>query len=180
MPDWLSSLLAHLSPEGAAGGAFAAILAVLRVVGAVLEGRNKRALLAAEKATKPVTDEVTRKVPALPDSAPDDAPEALIDFWRQRATRALAQLDVERHAHHEAAKLADARERALVAKSRELQADLDAVRGDLVVAQRRANVAEAAGLELRRQWREAQGLDSDSPPANPLSASARTVPPKSR
>lgn len=166
----------HVPAEVQAIGTFLASIggAVVTVVGVAV----KLEKILRSRREKAVDDVPTRRVPTIPENAPVDAgDEAVLAFWKERAARAIEALSAAREGLREAAKLSDSRERALVNRNRELQTDLDAVRRDLVVAQSRAAVAERAGLELRRQWREAQGLDSDAPPANPLSSAAITVPP---
>lgn len=70
--------------------------------------------------------------------------------------------------------------RGLRNRVRELQGELDAVKGDLVVASQERLKAERHATQIIREWRASQGLRSDAPPANPLSSSAVTVPPKGR
>lgn len=120
---------------------------------------------------------VTKKLPAIPD---DKSVEAAL-WWQTRAIEAQDQLTIERAARTEAARLGDARERALETKNRELQLELDRARADLVVATNARVKAERAGLDLMKQWERSKDMDSDAPPPEPRTPGAqgaKTVPPK--
>lgn len=141
----------------------------------IADGSRKKAQDAVEAEYR-VDEPPTKRMPALPEGE-DDSPDAQLRFYRDRCAHLLERLTQERFAHSEAAKLSDARERALEAELKSTREELKLARSDLAVATSARIVAERAGLEIRRQWKAAQGLDSDAPPADPRSSSAITKPP---
>jgi hypothetical protein len=140
----------------------------------IADTSRKKAADAVER--EYVDEPPTRRMPTLPEGE-QDTPEARLRFLSDRCAHLLERLTQERFAHSEAAKLSDARERALEAELKSTREELRLARSDLAVATSARIVAEKAGLEIRRQWKAAQGLDSDAPPADPRSSSAITKPP---
>lgn len=176
MPIWLSHALEWLGAGGVGLSFLGTLWAYVLVKGKLIVAAKTKQLTAAYEASKVSEEPITRRLPSLPEGEAD-TPDAQLLFFRDRCAHLLERLSQERFAYSEAAKLSDARERALENELKATRDELKLARSDLAVATSARIVAERAGLAIEKQWRAAQGLDSDAPPAHPRSSSAVTKPP---